>query len=265
MGNLVTNVIKMSGDTADVRAAMVDMLGVTSTHDIDLSEPSHDSEKLSFTLGFAHPEPKTISYTHVDGQLENVGLAVLAIANGGTNYLREKQNKDVFQSAMPAEYSDTAESILEKLKLDGLEGQVLINRADEVMPGCILAGLKSIAAFKDTGHFNWMEWRAENWGTRADVTHGYLLVIDEGEIQVQFDTVNTVPVAWFQALAAKHPKVMMEGAGYDEDMDYAVHFVGDEPGELLIEETDDAEGVRRAQDTVHGPRMDDEPYFDGPM
>lgn len=254
MGNLVTNILKMSGSVADVRAATTAILSITNTRGVNLDEASGERIRAGFTLGFAVPEPVEISYTHDRLNVEDVGLAVLSLANGGTNFLREKQNKDVFLAAMPPDYSESAEAIVKKLGLEGMTGIDLINAAEQAMPGCILAGKKSIIAFQETGHFNWQEWRAAHWGTRAYSNDAYFQVRGSGEVEIMFDTVNTVPVAWFTAVAAAHPNVMMEGAGYDEDNDYAVHFVGDEPGEILIEETDDADGVLRARETVHGPR-----------
>lgn len=254
MGNLVTNILKMRGSVADVRAATTAILSITNTRDVDFDEASDERIRAGFTLGFAVPEPVEIGYTHDRLNVEDIGLAVLSIANGGTNFLREKQNRDQILGQMPPEFMETAESIVAKLGLGDVRGIDLINAAEQAKPGCILAGKKSIIAFQETGHFNWQEWRAAHWGTRAYSNDAYFKVTGPGAIEIMFDTVNTVPVAWFTAVAAAHPDVMMEGAGYDEDNDYAVHFVGDEPGVILIEETDDADGVLRARETVHGPR-----------
>jgi hypothetical protein len=263
MGNLVTNILKMSGGLEDLQPAVNAVIGTLASLDVDLAGPSDDWDRIDFTLNFGVNQPSIISQTADRSALEDMGLAVLALyKDGATNFLREKQNKDPFLGSMPPEYSDTAEEMVKMIGLEGLTGMDLVNGAEKHMPGCILAGKKSIQSFQETGHFNWREWRAANWGTRASAETASVRVPDTGEFEIKFDTVNSAPVAWLVAVAAAHPNVMMDGASYDEDMDYAIHFVGDEPGELLIEETDDEEGVRRAQETIHGPRDPEDDEFD---
>jgi hypothetical protein len=263
MGNLVTNILKMSGGLEDLHTAVKSVLGFRWHMEIELDDPSDDWVNIPFMLNFAVHQPDIVYQTADDSAHENMGLAVLALYKyGQKNYLREKQNKDPFLGSMPPEYSDTAEALIKKIGLEGVTGLDLVNGAEKAMPGCILAGKKSIQSFKETGHFNWREWRAANWGTRASSETASVRVPDTGEFEIKFDTVDKAPVPWLIALAAAHPEVMMEGAAYDEDMDYAIHFVGDEPGELLIEETDDEDGVRRAQEIIHGPRDPEDDEFD---
>lgn len=263
MGNIVTNIIRFTGKPEALKTALSSALGEAAA-DVDIAKVAtdwHDDLHLPFSLSTLVPEPAVVAATSVSSQSENIGLAILSV--GGIDWLRLKAEKDLFLSQMPPEFTETAAGLLAKLKLDGLTGKALHAKAAVVCPEAIPAGRAARDSFKKTGHFNWQAWRAENWGTRSGPEEATVRVEDVDRVSIRFDTVNAAPNQWFMAFAKANPDVMCEGAGYDEDTDYAVRFVGDEPGEILIEEDNDADAVRSAKVMVHGPRVyDDEDDLD---
>ena len=258
LGNLITNIIKFTGKPDSLKTALVSALGDAASG-VDITKVAtdwRDDLRLPFSLSTLVPEPAVVAATSLFSQSEDIGLAILSV--GGVDWLRFKTEKDAFLNSMPPEYTETSAGLLAKLKLDGLTGKALHDKAAIVCPDAIPAGRAARESFKKTGHFNWQAWRAANWGTQAGPEEATVRVEDVDCVSIRFDTVNTAPNQWFMAFAKANPDVMCEGAGYDEDTDYAVRFVGDEPGEILIEDGDDADAVAFARMVVHGPRPDED-------
>lgn len=263
MGNIVTNIIKFTGRPEALKAALTSAIGEAADQ-IDTSKVSmtwEDDTWVDFTLSTLVPEPGEVTATDISENLGNLGLAILSV--GGVDWLRLKQDCDPVLLAMPPHYTQTSHGLLEQNGLSGLEGQALQDKANATCPGAIPAGEAIRTSFEKTGHFNSTSWRAAKWGTMASPVDAIVKVESEDCVSIRFDTVNAAPDAWFIAFAKANPEVMCEGAGYDEDTDYSVRFVGDEPGEILIEESDDPEAVQYAKVTVHGPKVDEDCDNDG--
>lgn len=258
MGNLVTNMITLSGDDANLKR----LIGLLTEADPDqlLSAARMDPGQpvwADFAPWRAVPEPDAIAETG-DGQLADIGLAVLS--RGGTDHLRLKRERDPFLSQMPPEYGETSEGLLRKLGLDRLSGEMLLQAAEAKAPGCLIAGQRAIAAYEATGEFGWYDWRRRHWGARAFGSELRLEAGADGSAHLRFDSVNDCPVPLIRALVATAPGVELSGAALDENAGEAVFFATDGT-ELLVTGSDEEAELARAYRIVYGrdPMTDEGP------
>ena len=257
MGNLVTNMITLSGPAADMER----LIGLLTGEDPVrlLAGARANPDRLAwadFAPWRAVPEPEVITATG-DGQLTDLGLAVLS--RDGVNHLRLKQDRDPFLSQMPPGFSETADGLLRKIGLGDLTGEDLLTAAELHAPGCVEAGRLAIAAYEATGEFGWYDWRQRHWGARAFGEELRVQPGADGSVSLRFDSVNDCPVPLIRSLIAQEPSVELSGAGLDEDAGLAVFLVTDGP-ELMVTETDEEGELARAYEIIYGhpPEPEDE-------
>jgi hypothetical protein len=265
MGSLVTNLMTVSGSPDAILAAIGKICGADPGEILaEAGRADAEAAWTAFEPWKLVPEPASISATQ-DGEIVDIGLAALS-RGGGVDYLGIKQDKDPFLDAMPIEFTQTTESILRKLGLDRLSGEALVSAAEEKRPGCLEAGRRAIAAYAETGEFGWYDWRMKHWGVRAFGEELRVAVLEDGSVDLRFDSVNACPLPWIRAFAFANQALQIEGAAVEEDNDYAVFFVTDDgdPTGMSVLEHHEREGVEDAYRRIYGhaprdPDAEDDP------
>lgn len=249
MGNLVTNLITVSGSETDLKR-IISLLTETNPDRLLITAASHKDRVAWTDLApwRAVPEPDLIAATRGD-TMTDLGLAVLS--REGVDHLRLKQGRDPALLELPPEVTDTAEDLLRNFGLDALHGDALRDAAETRSPGCLDAARRAIAAFDATGEFGWYDWRMRNWGVRAFGPELRLQANSDGSLSLRFDSVNDCPVPFLYALLSHAPEAELSGAALDEDGGFAV-FLATDGTELLVSESCDEEEMARAHEIIYG-------------
>jgi Api92-like protein with ferredoxin domain len=104
---------------------------------------------------------------------------------------------------------------VQKLGITTLEE--LRSWAEKERPNAIQDGEKAIAAYRETGFYDWYDWSIENWGTKWN---SYSLRIEEdlgdGALSFYFDTAWSFPIPIFKKLARMFPGLRFECICFDE-------------------------------------------------
>lgn len=81
------------------------------------------------------------------------------------------------------------------------------------------------AVLRDIGYPDWYEWSVANWGTKWNACHVAIdeLPVEDGAVEVTFDTAWAAPVPIFRKLAKMFPKLAFEFAWTDEDEPSQTH------------------------------------------
>ncbi|MCE6959261.1 hypothetical protein LAZ40_09370 [Cereibacter sphaeroides] len=281
MPNLITNAVIVSGSDEVILRAIAAFISADAAKVLQDARASKWQQGYgAFTPEHLVPEPAVIGATRDDASVD-IGLAVLsaggevlgqiapdlaAQAGGITDWLRVKQDRDPFLSAMPAEYQTTTPALLRKLGLDDVDPAQLRAAAEAKAPGAVAAGVAAIRAWLETGEFGWYDWRQKHWGARAFGEALTVSLREDDSVALRFDSVNSAPGPLLRAFAQAHPDIAFEAASVDEDNDFSAFFVTDpdEPEGLLEMEENDEDGVRRAREIVYGPADPDEDLGEDP-
>lgn len=60
---------------------------------------------------------------------------------------------------------------------------------------------------KKYGYNNWYDWRIHNWGTKWDATNSHVILEDENNIKIFFDTAWCPPMTWLFYVIKLYPKL----------------------------------------------------------
>jgi len=114
--------------------------------------------------------------------------------------------------------------------------------AEKERPNAMEAGKAAIAAHRETGFYDWCDWRLVNWGTQWNSYH-FEVDNDDGiseKLSFRFDTAWEFPEPIFQKLAEIFPTLRFECTCFDEGWFFAGRgaFNG-EPVFEIVEPTDE--------------------------
>lgn len=261
MGNLVTNRINFErrDGALGIEAFAQVLLRLTPVSIADIREQfakaaGSDSRVWApFDMGLASPQPEGLDLPE-KGDME-LGLAILSTPQRDLVSAFWECRDPIFND-MPPHLVRTAHSVQVENGLQDLDPRSRLDAARIRFPDDLAAGEAALKAYEATGQFEGLTWRKQSWGTRAHAEEVGLW-FEKGNLCAKFDTVNEGPGEWLADLAKVLPDYHFAGVSYDADMDYSLHFVTDEPGELSIEEGDDADQVLKARAFVAGMTVDE--------
>lgn len=79
---------------------------------------------------------------------------------------------------------------------------------------------EELAELAKIGHTNWYSWCIQNWGTKWDARRTEItepFTIDEGYIEIRFDTAWSPPLPIFEKMFAAFPKLSFHCSWRNED------------------------------------------------
>lgn len=263
MGNLVTNLVALSGPGQALHAAIARLTDTEPPAVIAQLKAAPDGIAwVPFLPWRGIPEPGVVAKTaNYPTTAIELGLAVLS--REGTDYLRIRQDRDPSLAQMPPEYTMTAAGVLASFGLQSLSGPALHRAAEGRIEGCMDAGRAVIAAFRETGEFHWHDWRLKHWGARAFGEEMRVEACRDGSLRLRFDSVNRCPEPLIRSIASSDPELHLHGAAIEEDSEMSVFFVSGDDGMDFLETHGDEAEMRRAYRLVYGrdpePPEDDDP------
>lgn len=263
MGNLVTNRINFERrDGAKGVDAFADVLGKLTPRPFE--EMREALERATspavwvdapFDMELVDPLPEALIKAEGGSQDVLLGLALLSTKSEDL-VMAYWESRDPIFNDMPPGMVMTAHSVLEQRGLAFLDAETRRHVAMNRHMDAIEAGRAARDAYRETGKFDATTWQNQAWGTRAHAQDVFLW-FEAGNLCAKFDTVNEGPDGWIADLAKAAPDYHFSGVSYDEDTDYSLHFVTNEPGEVSIEESDDPDHVLEARAFVSGMTVEE--------
>lgn len=270
MGNLVSNRINFERrDRAVGVENFVDVLAKITTRplehyatDLGAADSRRTSVEVPFDMGLVRPLPKALAGG--EGGDIMLGLALLSTDKEDLVMALWESRDHIFND-MPPNMVMTAYTVLAEKGIAGL-GSVSRRELAESDDPDMRAARAALAAYRETGKFDAVSWQTENWGARAHAGETDVW-IEKGNLCIAFDTKNSGPSAWIEKLAETLPGYHFSGVSYDEDTDYSLHFVTEEPGQVSINESSEPDQVLVARAfysgmTVQERIAEDEASFD---
>lgn len=143
----------------------------------------------------------------------------------------------------------------------------IVSRADFLAylekrsPEGVAAARRRLAAFEETGFYDWRHWRESNWGTVRSPEWTAILIDEPGHLVFRFSTAWSFPAPAFRVLGVLYPSLTFDIAGLDIEMRWAV--IGMVKGtSMSLRSAPDYEAV---YERVEGKRDDDEDETDDPL
>ena len=260
MGNIVTNRVNFERRDgavgvegfADLIARITPRPLAEFAADLAAADSRRTSAEVPFDMGLVSPLPKALAGDE-RGEII-LGLALLSTEREDL-VMALWESRDPIFNDMPPNMVMTAYTVLVENGIAGLDAASRRDLAERDDPD-MRAARAALAAYRETGKFDAVSWQTENWGTRAHAGKADVW-IEDGNLCLAFDTKNSGPDAWIEKLADTLPSYHFSGASYDEDMDYSLHFVTEEPGEVSIEESHDEDRLLDARAFVSGMTTDE--------
>lgn len=264
MGNIVTNLIQVSGENGPIDAGSLEevLAGLSglpkdvALAQLSTAEPDYGA---SFPISpkILCPQPDVFN---ADG-LAQPGMTDLTLALASETYdlVAHVAECDPAEMLMPPGLARTRRSVLAAYGFGHLDAENALEEAELRYPG--IKGDRSVLVQRidEAGFVDVVEWREKVWGTRAFGEAALVSMTAEGALRVRFVTVNTAPSGFVAAIAARFPNLMLQAAGYDEDTDYAFSAVSSGvPGEIEYMEEDCPEAVRAAKAFIFPGRPEPE-------
>lgn len=114
--------------------------------------------------------------------------------------------------------------------------------AEKERPEAIREGQKVIVARRETGFYDWYDWRIVNWGTKWN-SYGFRIennAVEDGLLAFLFDTAWSFPSPIFKKLATMFPALRFDCTCFDQGWGFAGRgaFNG-EPAFEIVEATDE--------------------------
>ena len=282
MANIVTNRITFSAasgvmDRERMSSGIAQLTG-KAPDDVFFDHMAQDITYGAWDMiDFKHviPEPVCLVASERKSSDAALGLAILSVMED-VDYFRLREDRylrlgdDPFTSSDVTMNVQTARDALVRSRLKDVIKDDLISVAEKVFPKAIPAARAMIAAYVETGFFHLTDWRSAKLGMPRQFNDGLFRVDTDGSLSLRFDSVGPVPSEFIAAVAKANPDIMISGAGFDEDNDYAVFFTsGDEHGAIETSEVHNRDGALRAHQIVYGRKLlnsddpdDDEPEND---
>lgn len=263
MGNLVTNRINFERrDGAKGIDAFADVLAKLTSRPVAEMKASlekavsyNTSVDAPFDMELVNPVPQTVAEAGGSSQEVLLGLALLSTKSEDL-VMAYWESRDPILNDMPPTMVMTAHTVLAQHGLAALDAETRRHIAMNRHMDAIEAGRAARDAYRETGKFDATTWQSQSWGTRAHAQDVFLW-FEAGNLCAKFDTVNEGPDGWIADLAKAAPDYHFSGVSYDEDTDYSLHFVTNEPGEVSIEESDDPDHVLEARAFVSGMTVEE--------
>lgn len=93
--------------------------------------------------------------------------------------------------------------------------------AEREFPKALEEGRKALAAYQETGFYDWDDWSETNWGTSCPAYHFWWVSQTPDRLEFLFDTKWDVPRRIFDKLASEFPALIIEVACFDEGWRFA--------------------------------------------
>jgi hypothetical protein len=114
--------------------------------------------------------------------------------------------------------------------------------AEQNQPDAIEEGEKAIAAYDETGFYDWHDWSVVNWGTKWNIYYFRFdnSTLEDGLLSFRFDTAWSFPSPIFGKLSEMFPGLRFDCTCFDEGWCFAGRgaFNG-EPAFEIVEPTDE--------------------------
>ena len=184
-----------------------------------------ETEEVTLDFNLVIPMPDVLKSTDADGDVD-LGIEVLT----------GEPRVSIFGGRSES-YLDMP--WVQELGITTIEELRLWAENDE--PDAIKSGEAALAAYGETGFYDWYDWRTINWGTKWN---SYSFRMDaaqaDGKLSFQFDTAGGFPIPIFEKLARMFPGLCFQCSCFDEGWCFAGRgaFNG-EPAFQILEATDE--------------------------
>lgn len=98
----------------------------------------------------------------------------------------------------------------------------LLAHLEKRSPEGVAAARRRMAAFAQTGFYDWRHWREVNWGTIRSPEWTEICVDEPNRLVFGFSTAWAFPDAAFRVLGAVHPELVFDIAALDIELRWAV-------------------------------------------
>jgi hypothetical protein len=98
----------------------------------------------------------------------------------------------------------------------------LLAHIEKRSPEGVAAARRRLAAFVETGFYDWRDWREANWGTVRAPEWTAILVDEPQRLVFRFSTAWSFPAPAFRVLGILFPDLTFDIAGLDREAHWAV-------------------------------------------